>query len=92
MFNLFWQNTGHYKNESKKVPIAIGNQQKNSKGIYQGCHGGFHFLKVKHTTTNARGVRTIKKHKICVTKGSDIRAPVLGAPTGFKHTVCTTIF
>jgi hypothetical protein len=44
--------------------------------ISQCCHGGINSLAVARTTTNARGVHAIKKHKICVAEGQDIRALV----------------
>jgi len=46
-----------------------------------------HILLPGLATTNAKGVRAIKKHKICIAEGREIRAPVSGAPIEFKRTV-----
>jgi hypothetical protein len=46
--------------------------------ISQYCYGGTHRPAVARTTTNARGVHTIKKHKIFLEEGRDIRALVTG--------------
>ena len=43
---------------------------------------------VARTTTNAKGVRAIKKHRIHPAEGQDIRALVLGALIEVKCTVC----
>jgi len=50
-------------------------------------HGGTYSLDVLHTTMNAKGPNTIKKHKFFVAEGWDTNHPVLGALIGFKRTV-----
>ena len=55
--------------------------------ISRGSHDGIHSPAVARTTTNAKGLHAIKKHKIRAAEGRDIRAPVSGAPIEFKRTV-----
>ena len=55
--------------------------------ISRGSNDGIHSLAVARTTTNAKGLHEIKKHRIHAAEGRDIRAPVPGAPIEFKRTV-----
>jgi len=46
---------------------------------------------VARSTTNAKGLHAIKKHKIRPAEGRDIRALVSGTPIEFKRTVGNSI-